>query len=1369
MLGYVPDELVRLVRAELDRFPCVARYDGECAGLIVDICGFTELAAELSARGPEGAEALSELVNECFGDLVRCVYEHGGEVDKFVGDAVLAYWRISDSIDLSTTTRATVHCASEILDELNDRTVGGGHRIALRAGVGAGRVMHASIGGVDERWEFFTGGDLLRQLDRAARAAQPGEIYLSDDAMIHLAGWVESGRVGDGVHRLLKPSPAISIEPHRFDRASESLWRKLRPYVSRQVLDRIDAGQAEWMSEIRRVTVSFIQLEAAPFTPPEAIDDLQRAFQALQTAVYRYEGSVNQVVAENKSITVLIVHGAYLASHEDNASRALSAGLEIKERLTEQGLHVSLGIATGSVFAGRRGTERRCEYAIIGDAVNVAARLMQYAAREILCDAETAFECRRAHAFAPSARLKVKGKLDLIEAFTPTGQKPDLPIAQSTMVGRHEEYELLRNHLRELPRGMGGLVVVEGEAGIGKTRLIADVLSLAAQEEVETTTIRGRSIAAIDYRAPSPQSTAHPGGSVRSQSTGQPYAAWKPVYDAVFGLTHVQDRTLRQERVLEHLRARQRVERAPLLNAVMSMELPESDWTKALADGSRPGLILSLLEELLLDEWRGRARLVIVEDAHWLDSASWNMIASVHRRMPNVLLLIAMRPWSDHFATDRPEVLESSRVVPITLERLGQDDSMMMACRLLGVDSLPVRVRRYIERGEGHPFFIEELVNTLRESGRIRVEDGECLLNDLDDDLGDLAVSHSVEEHIRSRIDRLAPTQNLLIKLASVIGQSFGLAALVENYPVAEQRPMLPGELLELDRLNLTLRSSDEGEPRYEFKHALTRQVSYELLTPKLRRKLHHSVANWYEKRFSDNLASHVPTLAHHWSEARVAHKAIDYLEIAGNEASGSGLHQETFKYFNRALDFYHGGDPSVRDLVDSVRMAGWRRQLSGALLGLGDLQGCTNQLLEGLRLLGQPSPRSVRSITSLLPSPLPRRSGPEVLIGPPRARVAEAAHTAERLMQPFYFNGEFIPFVLTSLLATRLATRADILEEIPRARIALALACGIMRLRQVAERRFDEALLAARSSDRRYDVVINLYTRALYYQGLGKWDESEIWARRAVEEARRLGDPQAIEESQTIHGLLALFTGRFLLSKTIYEEVLESARGRSNRHHESWGLYAIARALIPMGQIARASALLAEALRLLPSGDILSQTMCYGLQCHARVEEGRLDDALRSAAEAKSRIWRSFSPVVVHGHTGICETHLAICERAMTEGTADFNGALREADRACRRLELFSMLFPMGRPFAQLYRARFHWVAGRHGRAMRTWERCLTSARSLKMPYEQALALYDRGRLTRSSTSSEADAREARRLFSEMNCVKRLEMMNEGRPTPTD
>lgn len=933
LAAYVPPGLSRAAMGTVAAVPPQAAQVERFAAAILfaDVSGFTPLTEALARKGSEGPEELTRLLNGYFSRMIAIIEAQGGEIVKFSGDAVTVMWpAIDEGLDIATrrAQQAAAAMQAAMIEFATLSTSMGPVALGMKIGIGAGEIIAAQVGGQHDRWEYVIAGDPLRQVALAEHHAQRGEIILSPEAAALVAP------------QTVFPRPLVQTDWSAIKNAA-AVEAALRVYVPGTVMTWLAGGLQEWLAVLRPMSVLFIGVEGIDYTRSDAMGTLHDFLRTLQEIIYRYEGDINKLAVDDKGTIALALFGAPPYAHPDDPERALRCALDLQALITAPGLQLAIGVTTGRVFAGPVGSTTRREYTVMGDTVNLAARLMVAAGpRQIRCDYETYRTTRSKMAFEFLTPIPVKGKAGLIRIYRPLGETGVVPPADQALVGRRAEVARLQALLDEVQAGRSRNLIIEGEAGIGKSRLVEELIRL--MREAGIVGLRGA------------------GHSIEQRT---PYRAWRDIFTSFFGLDDIDVPVERQI----HVQARFQdivpdlIERAPLLNDVLNLGLPDTPLTSSLDANLRHESLVSLLITLVRTWALERPFTLILEDAQWLDSLSWDLTIQAARalavgRVP-LLLVVAMRPLEDEGAHAEPQVLaalpETERML---LSSLPPEEVVTLAAVRLGVAGadLPAAVADLIRtRAGGNPFFAEEIIHALRDSEVITVatEAGQtrCLVS------GDLeqaaqTLPDTIQGVVLSRIDRLQPEEQLALKVAAVIGRTFAYAplrdTLGEHMEISDR--LLKAHLNVLIQRELTLLDAPEPELTHVFKHIITQEVAYETLLFAQRRQLHRAVARWYERTFDDHrlvpgqeleapLAPFYPLLVYHWHQAEDRERERSYARLAGRWAAAHFANVEAAGYFSRALDLTPDTDLTARyelllarEAVDDLR--GARAEQAGDL-----------------------------------------------------------------------------------------------------------------------------------------------------------------------------------------------------------------------------------------------------------------------------------------------------------------------------------------------------------------------------------------------------------------------------------------------------
>jgi predicted ATPase len=450
-------------------------------------------------------------------------------------------------------------------------------------------------------------------------------------------------------------------------------------------------------------------------------------------------------------------------------------------------------------------------------------------------------------------------------------------------------------------------------------------------------------------------------GAADAIESATPYFAWREVFAQLLGVAALDDREARRAEVERRLDP-ELVNQAPLLEAVLTLGIPDTPETAELSGQMRANATRDLLLTILERAAATELTCVVLEDAHWLDAASWSLALGVSRRIVSLQLTLTARPIADPQPRELALLQSGPQCTTLVLEPLAADDTLALVCRRLGASALRPEIETLIRtRAGGHPFFAEELASALRDSGVIEVLDGVCrLARGVDPDA--LAFPDTLQGLVTARIDLLAPQEQLALKVASVIGTAFAVRVLRDVHPVREDLGRLESSIEELRRADLTVLETPAPDLAYAFKHIITREVAYNLMLFMQRRQLHHAVAEWHERVHGDERPELFAVLAHHWSHAGVVEKAIAYHVKSATRTFSMGLSRAAADQgldAARMLGLTLPRDPAEIGLLLKAELERIHERLGGrapgALLDLPPLTDANVGALIGLLLRIEP------------------------------------------------------------------------------------------------------------------------------------------------------------------------------------------------------------------------------------------------------------------------------------------------------------------------------------------------------------------------------------------------------------------------------
>ncbi|MBN1484692.1 MAG: AAA family ATPase [Chloroflexia bacterium] len=893
-LAYLPEYLLRqAAKGPLpgwqQRFAAVV--------LIVDISGFTPLAEALAQAGRQGAEELSSLLNQHFSQIIELCRLYGGDTAQFSGDAMTALFMPLDSEgkQLEPAGRRALACAQSIQQYVGQtavlHTTQGTFPLQVRIGLGAGETVTAVLGSVETGLLHLLAGPSRAAAVEALLRARPGEIVLDRQVQALLPAEVPLQPLPGGCARAPAGDPA---PPPASAAAAETLVPperrpELAAFLPPVLLRRIQTAGRAFVGEHRRVVILFVGFQGPDL---QAGRQLQSYVAAVQAIVQRYDGRLNDVEVGDKGSLLLILFGAPNA-HEDDGERALHCALDLQERIRPADLGVAsqrIGISSGLVFVGPLGSVERWTYTAIGDEMNLASRLMEGATwGQIVVSARLQHAVSGRGQFRPLGRTVIKGKLEAVPTFELQAMERDnrAPLVweqlyQDEMVGREQEWAQIQKLAQQALAGKGQVILLEGEAGVGKSRLAGKVARWWAG--------RGGQLYSADSL---------------SYTMGSPYHPFQQLLATMFELAP--DRPA-QERV-QHLKAALSFMpgdlsvRLPLLADILGLPIPDNPFTEHLQGPERKRNLSGLILDIVRHQAGVAPTLLLFEDIHWMDGPSLELLLYIARNIAShpVLVLPIHRPLDKPQPAPYRQLAGLPHSQSLRLHALSPAGSQALARLRLDLPAhvrLPPELLKLLERAQGNPFFIEEILNTLQDAGiRLLPQNGSCIVQG---DLEHLQVPQTVQGVVQARLDQLDEGSQLTLKVASVIGRTVPYSQLQGIYPLEVDEAELSSQLAALERVDLLLLEQPQ-ERIFFFKHIITREVAYESLLFSQRRALHQALARYLEDVHVDELDQVTDLLAHHYHLGGNGEKAWVYLMRAGNRAARAFSNREALEYYRQA------------------------------------------------------------------------------------------------------------------------------------------------------------------------------------------------------------------------------------------------------------------------------------------------------------------------------------------------------------------------------------------------------------------------------------------------------------------------------------
>jgi class 3 adenylate cyclase/tetratricopeptide (TPR) repeat protein len=643
--------------------------------------------------------------------------------------------------------------------------------------------------------------------------------------------------------------------------------------------------------------------------PEQVAEIMNGAFAFLNASVKKYDGTIARLLGD----AILAFFGAPVA-HEDDAERAVRAGLDIQAAAREYAeevrrnygvdFQVRVGINTGLAVLAAVGDEIRTEYTAMGDTTNVAARLQSAAEPgSVLISADTYHLVKQLFELRPRGGAMVKGKSAPIvtyEALAPKavpGKVRGLEGLASPLVGRAAEFKLVNHKLNEVREGRGAFVAVIGEAGLGKSRLLAEV-SESAKSGSQVAWLEGRAL---------------------SYEQAVTYFPWRQVIRGAIGAKEGEAPQVVREKLYRDPACVAMPEGdSQYLEVILSVE---SDATLEAVAALEGDALVEHIAAATQGYLRARADLmptvIMLDDLHWADTASLDLLLRVATLVEESPLLITclLRPDKDAPSWSAIEKARSrlgAHYTEILLEPLDADDAKVLLGNLLYIEDLPESVRKLIlNKAEGNPFFVEEVIRTLIDSEYIVQENNHWRATR---EIVNVTIPDTLTGVLSARIDRLPENTKHVAQTAAVLGRIFAQRALMATCaaaPPPEQIEDVEPHLGVLTYEELVRERAHDPELEYIFKHALTQEAAYELLLIRRRKELHRRAGEVLEELYPEQRGELASALAYHFRLGEEWQRAADY-------AMGAGAQAVKVYAMNEALAYYDDAYQALKKVSDA-------------------------------------------------------------------------------------------------------------------------------------------------------------------------------------------------------------------------------------------------------------------------------------------------------------------------------------------------------------------------------------------------------------------------------------------------------------------
>jgi predicted ATPase/class 3 adenylate cyclase len=905
------------------------------AALFADISGFTPLTEALTRTlGPkDGAEELTHQLNQVYDALIAQVDQYGGSVIGFAGDAITCWFTgqaqgcENEEKERSASLRATA-CAlamHQAMEQFSEVALASGETVslAMKAAVASGSACRFLVGDPDIQLIDALAGETVVRMAAAEHLAGRGEVVVDAQTaaclgkQMQVVEWRTEAETSDRfaiVDKLMSPAEPVGWPPLAPQALHED---QIRPWLLPDVYERLREGLGEILLELKPGVTLFLRFEGIDYDCDEAAEaKLDAYIRWVQRVLTQYGGSLLQLIIGDKGSYLYAAFGAPIA-HEDDARRAVIAALELRTPPADMGfIHpVQIGISQGMMRAGAYGGTTRRTYGVLSDEVNLAARLMQRAAPgEVLVSKRVQKAVSEAFTWEILPSIQVKGKSEPIPVARLVGVGKAQVRAGSTvytgmLVGREAELAQLVQFPQPLFEGkFAGMVYVYGEAGVGKSRLVYELRQLFTNVALFVLDLGTQ--AEIGNHISSNQATIEwltcPAEQILRQSLN-PFKYFLREYFDQYTDSSEEENKVRFDEILDMLiadlqrpgfqkRSDEIVRELERTRSVLGA-LVDLHWEESLYEQLEPKLrfenTLTAFKMLIMAESLRRPVILHVEDAHWLDADSQELLKVLTRNVetyPFAVLLTGR--YQDDGSRFEVSVGEDVPRQAIDLNELPPADIQALAQQTLEGAIDGELAAFLMEKTNGNPLFVEQLVQDMRERALIRVENGEWRV----ERAGIEEVPASINAVMIARLDRLTARIKATVQTAAVLGCKFEVQVLSRvlrgDTQLAQRIKQAEAEMI----------WSALSELRYIFRHTLMRDAAYEMQLRAHLQRLHALAGEAIEQVYGSDLGPHYADLAYHWGRTEDTAREFHYAKLAGEHAAAQFANQEAIEHFNQAL-----------------------------------------------------------------------------------------------------------------------------------------------------------------------------------------------------------------------------------------------------------------------------------------------------------------------------------------------------------------------------------------------------------------------------------------------------------------------------------
>lgn len=1065
----------------------------EGAVIFIDLVGFTSTTHSLIKYGKGGEEVASEIINELFEPATQSINSRGGFISSFAGDAFTAIFPGKKAVN-------AIYAAEEIKRNFSDfriETDFGEFHLKNRIGLSHGEMEWNIIESPTQDTYFFRGNPIDSSAE-AEHNCPPGEITVDSKMKELIEGRTKLKKVNKEYYRIDSITEKEKKKETSFPTSDLNL---IRDFVPSPVLS------LEEMGEFRNCVSLFIS-----FTDTKNLDNF---IKKIIEKTYMYGGFFNKVDFGDKGGIILILFGAPTAI-ERPIIRSVEFISDLKESFLDEE-SIKIGMTYGPVYAGMIGCRDRAEYTAIGEYVNLASRFtMKSDWGEILIDKRIENEIKDKFVTENHGKYKFKGFMDKVQVYQLKKRKKESKkFFTGKMVGRRKELAKLKNIVHKIKTGgFGGIVYVDGDTGIGKSRLVAELQRKIKKEEFNWFTLLCDEILKESFN-PVIYFLRNYFGYSNENTREENKRIFEERYDNLVKKT--KSREIKNE--LKRTKS--------ILGGLLNLRWANSLYENLDAKGRYENTLYAV-KNLIKAESNSRPTIVFIEDAQWIDNDTGELLRVLVRNVDEYPFIIITACRLDLKREKfRFDLTDSIKKEDILLDRLDESSSKKLIEDKLGSKANDKVIELIWEKSEGNPFFIEQITLYLKEENIISLRDGEYTLS-----YKKFEIPDKLKTIIISRIDRLKKEQKEIVKVASILGRKFPkniLSSILEKE--------IENEIKNIETEDIWTEISDNN---YIFKHTLIRDTVYEMQLKKTRKAYHEKAAITIEEIFKKEIEQHYGELAHHYERAEIESSARKYLKLAAEFAKKNYQNEDALNFYRRLLNYTEDTKEKIQihlRMGEILKLIGrWERaesifrksvMLSGELsnsglraeseLSLGDLLWSKGSYIEASSLM-----ENARNLYEKIDD---------------REGLARAINGLGNI---FYEQGKYDLAMNQYKKHLKISEEANNDKGISTATGNIGIILSIQGKYEKALEHFQRYKEIAEKSGNKRGESISLGNMGGAFRGLGEYERAMDCYRQQLNIAEELGDKRSISISSGNMGNIYYKLGEYNRAMDCYQRYLK-------------------------------------------------------------------------------------------------------------------------------------------------------------------------------------------------------------------------------------